>query len=80
MREDKTELRARVYLLERERESLELKLATLQSQQQAYMATVQHLQAQLHDNETGVSCLIQFAGINLIILVLIYNLYKTENC
>lgn len=51
MREDKTDLRARVYLLERERESLELKLATLQSQQQAHLATIQHLEAQIEDTD-----------------------------
>uniref|UniRef100_A0A1B6E8N5 EF-hand domain-containing protein n=1 Tax=Clastoptera arizonana TaxID=38151 RepID=A0A1B6E8N5_9HEMI len=53
MREDKTELRARVYLLEREKESLELKLANIQSQHQAYLVTIHNLQAQVHDGETG---------------------------
>lgn len=48
MREDKTELRTRIFLMERERESQELKVATLQSQLQAHLTTIQHLQAQLH--------------------------------
>lgn len=55
MREDKAELRAKIYLLERERENHELKVATLQSQQQAHLATIQHLQAQLHEADTEVS-------------------------
>ncbi|XP_046688739.1 colorectal mutant cancer protein isoform X2 [Homalodisca vitripennis] len=52
MREDKCELRAKIYLLERERENQELKVASLQSQQQAHLATIQHLQAQLQDADT----------------------------
>ncbi|XP_054258017.1 colorectal mutant cancer protein-like [Macrosteles quadrilineatus] len=52
MREDKAELRAKIYLLEREKENQELKVATLQSQQQAHLATIQHLQAQLHEADT----------------------------
>ncbi|GFG35636.1 hypothetical protein Cfor_02558 [Coptotermes formosanus] len=51
MREDKAELRARVYLLERERSALELKLSSQEAQQAAQQATVQHLQAQLQDVE-----------------------------
>lgn len=55
MREDKCELRAKIYLLERERENQELKLATLNSQQQAHQATIQHLQTQLCDTDTQVT-------------------------
>ena len=51
VREDKAELRARVYLLERERSALELKLSSQEAQQAAQQATVQHLQAQLQDVE-----------------------------
>ncbi|XP_069679820.1 colorectal mutant cancer protein isoform X2 [Periplaneta americana] len=51
MREDKAELRARVYLLEKERSALELKLSSQEAHQAAQQATVQHLQAQLQDAE-----------------------------
>ncbi|PSN36345.1 Colorectal mutant cancer protein [Blattella germanica] len=51
MREDKAELRARVYLLEKERSALELKLSSQEAHQAAQQATVQHLQSQLQDAE-----------------------------
>lgn len=51
MREDKAELRARVYLLEKERSALELKLSSQEAHQVAQEATVQHLQTQLQDVE-----------------------------
>ncbi|KDR23021.1 hypothetical protein L798_02176, partial [Zootermopsis nevadensis] len=51
MREDKADLRARVYLLEKERSALELKLSSQEAHQAAQQATVQHLQAQLQDVE-----------------------------
>ena len=51
MREDKAELRARVYLLEKERSALELKLSSQEAHQAAQQATVQHLQGQLQDAE-----------------------------
>jgi septal ring factor EnvC (AmiA/AmiB activator) len=67
MREDKAELRARVYLLEKERSALELKLSSQEAHQAAQEATVQHLQAQLQDIERRlqaqhqqVSMLLQF--------------------
>lgn len=37
MRENNAELRATVYMVDRERETLELKVAALQSQLQAYV-------------------------------------------
>lgn len=51
MREDKAELRARVYLLEKERASLELKLSSLDAHQAAQLTTIQHLQIQLQETE-----------------------------
>ncbi|XP_068082210.1 colorectal mutant cancer protein isoform X2 [Anabrus simplex] len=51
MREDKAELRARVYLLEKERAAVELKLSSQEAQQTAQMATIQHLQSQLQETE-----------------------------
>ncbi|XP_063231776.1 colorectal mutant cancer protein isoform X2 [Bacillus rossius redtenbacheri] len=50
-REDKAELRARAYLLEKERASLELKLAAQEAQQAAQLAAAQHLRAQLQEAE-----------------------------
>lgn len=47
MREDKAELRARVFLLEKERASLELRLSSQDGHQAAQMATIEHLQSQL---------------------------------
>jgi hypothetical protein len=68
MREDKAELRARVYLLEKERSALELKHSSQEAHQAAQEATVQHLQAQLQDVERRlqvrhqqVSMLLQFS-------------------
>ncbi|KAJ9578304.1 hypothetical protein L9F63_005470, partial [Diploptera punctata] len=55
MREDKAELRARVYLLEKERSALELKLSSQEAHQAAQQATVQHLQAQLQDAELRIN-------------------------
>lgn len=61
MREDKSELRARIFLLEREKENLDLKVATLHSQHQAHLATIQHLQAQLQDNDNDVIIILSIA-------------------
>ena len=49
LREDKAELAARLYLLEKERDSLELRLATSDTQRQVQEASIDHLQAQLQD-------------------------------
>ncbi|KAL6423768.1 hypothetical protein ACFW04_010323 [Cataglyphis niger] len=51
MREDKAELRARVFLLEKERATIELKLNARDTQIAAQHATIQHLQSQLSDAE-----------------------------
>jgi len=51
MREDKAELRARVFLLEKERATIELKLNARDTQITAQHATIQHLQGQLNDAE-----------------------------
>ena len=52
MREDKAELRARVFLLEKERATIELKLNARDVQITAQNAAIQHLQGQLEDTET----------------------------
>lgn len=51
MREDKAELRARVFLLEKERSTIELKLNSRDSQIAAQHTAIQHLQGQLSDTE-----------------------------
>ena len=51
MREDKAELRARVFLLEKERATIELKLSARDAQIAAQHAAIQHLQGQLADTE-----------------------------
>ena len=54
MREDKAELRARVFLLEKERASLELRLNSQDGHQAAQMATIEHLQSQLLEAQQKV--------------------------
>ncbi|XP_057320463.1 colorectal mutant cancer protein [Microplitis mediator] len=51
MREDKAELRARVFLLEKERSTIELKLNSRDAQIAAQNTAIQHLQDQLTDTE-----------------------------
>lgn len=51
MREDKAELRARVFLLEKERATVDLKLNAREAQIAAQHAAIQHLQGQLSDTE-----------------------------
>ncbi|KOX72327.1 Colorectal mutant cancer protein [Melipona quadrifasciata] len=51
MREDKAELRARVFLLEKERATIELKLNARDTQIAAQHAAIEHLQGQLGDTE-----------------------------
>ncbi|XP_071866392.1 colorectal mutant cancer protein isoform X1 [Bombus fervidus] len=51
MREDKAELRARVFLLEKERATIELKLNARDTQIAAQHAAIEHLQGQLSDTE-----------------------------
>lgn len=53
MRENNAELRATVYMLDRERETLELKIAALQSQLQAYVYVKTEEQVSLR-NDRGV--------------------------
>lgn len=57
MRETNAELRATVYMLDRERETLELKLAALQSQLQAYVyvkAEVQQVRKSCTINRSNI--------------------------
>lgn len=52
MREDKAELRARVFLLEKERANIELKLNARDTQIAGQKAAIEHLQTQLADTES----------------------------
>lgn len=47
MREDRAELRAQVYLIEREKAGLELRVGTCEAQAAAYCATIDHLRSEL---------------------------------
>lgn len=47
MREDRAELRAQVYLMEREKAGLELRVGTCEAQAAAYCATIDHLKSEL---------------------------------
>ncbi|KAK7067309.1 hypothetical protein SK128_003168 [Halocaridina rubra] len=47
MREDRAELRAQVYLLEREKAGLELRVGTYEAQAAAYCTTIDHLKSEL---------------------------------
>ncbi|KAK8387627.1 hypothetical protein O3P69_018262 [Scylla paramamosain] len=47
MREDRAELRAQVYLMEREKAGLELRVGTYEAQAAAYCATIDHLKSEL---------------------------------
>lgn len=76
MREDKAELRARVYLLERERSALELKLSSQEAQQAAQQATAQHLQAQLQDVERRLQA--QHQQVNMPLTLFIVHLPTGE--
>ncbi|KAK4316300.1 hypothetical protein Pmani_012521 [Petrolisthes manimaculis] len=47
IREDRAELRAQVYLMEREKAGLELRVGTCEAQAAAYCATIDHLKSEL---------------------------------
>ncbi|KAI4496144.1 hypothetical protein M0802_008011 [Mischocyttarus mexicanus] len=55
MREDKAELRARVFFLEKERATMELKLNAQETQIAAQHAAIENLQGQLNDTEAMLS-------------------------
>ncbi|XP_012529527.1 colorectal mutant cancer protein [Monomorium pharaonis] len=64
MREDKAELRARVFLLEKERATIELKLNARDTQIAAQHATIQHLQGQLSDAEAMLAMATKDRGLS----------------
>ncbi|XP_069172163.1 LOW QUALITY PROTEIN: colorectal mutant cancer protein [Procambarus clarkii] len=53
MREDRAELRAQVYLMDREKAGLELRVGTCEAQAAAYCATIDHLKSELAQLRPG---------------------------
>ena len=51
MREDRAELRAQLFMIEREKTNLEFKLSSYEAQQDAYKARINHLKAELAELE-----------------------------
>ncbi|XP_027627003.1 colorectal mutant cancer protein [Tupaia chinensis] len=51
MKEEMAELKAQLYLLEKERKALELKLSTREAQEQAYLVHIEHLKSELEEQE-----------------------------
>ncbi|XP_076330984.1 colorectal mutant cancer protein-like [Tachypleus tridentatus] len=51
IKEEKAELKAQVYLLEKEKGSLELRLSSQEAQEQAYLVHIEHLRTELKEQE-----------------------------
>ncbi|XP_069843752.1 colorectal mutant cancer protein-like isoform X1 [Dipodomys merriami] len=51
MKEEMAELKAQLYLLEKEKKALELKLSTREAQEQAYLVHIEHLKAEVEERE-----------------------------
>ncbi|XP_063067086.1 colorectal mutant cancer protein [Engraulis encrasicolus] len=51
MKEEMAELKAQLYLLEKEKKALELKLSTREAQEQAYLVHIEHLKAELEEHQ-----------------------------
>jgi chromosome segregation ATPase len=68
MREDKAELRARCYALEREKASLDLRLSGHEAQRQAQGAALSSLQQQLRDSESRLSGSFQVCNISMFMI------------
>ena len=49
LKEEKAELRAKVYLTEKEKKALELQLSSREAQEQAYVVHIEHLKTELKD-------------------------------
>ena len=54
MREEKADLRGKVYIIEKENKSLELTISTLNAQELAMKTHIQHLQDELENQDTLV--------------------------
>ncbi|XP_054975417.1 colorectal mutant cancer protein [Sorex araneus] len=51
MKEEMAELKAQLYLLEKEKQALELRLSTREAQEQAHLAHIAHLKAEVEEQE-----------------------------
>ncbi|KAJ7398389.1 Colorectal mutant cancer protein [Pitangus sulphuratus] len=51
MKEEMAELKARLYLLEKEKKALELKLSTREAQEQAYLVHIEHLKSEVEEQK-----------------------------
>lgn len=49
--EEMAELKAQLYLLEKEKKALELKLSTREAQEQAYLVHIEHLKAEVEEQK-----------------------------
>ena len=54
MREEKADLRGKVYIMEKEKKSLELTISTLKAQEVAMKTHIQHLQDELENQDALV--------------------------
>jgi len=60
LQEEKAEIKAQNYLLEKEKKSLELRLNTMESQEHAYIVQIEHLKSEVaagvksHDGDDRV--------------------------
>ncbi|XP_076323234.1 colorectal mutant cancer protein-like isoform X2 [Tachypleus tridentatus] len=54
VKEEKAELKAQVYLLEKEKGALELRLSSHEAQEQAYLVHIEHLKTELKEQEHTV--------------------------
>ncbi|XP_063996209.1 colorectal mutant cancer protein isoform X4 [Pogoniulus pusillus] len=51
MKEEMAELKAQLYLLEKEKKALELKLSTREAQEQAYLIHIEHLKSEMEEQK-----------------------------
>ncbi|XP_026100036.1 colorectal mutant cancer protein isoform X1 [Carassius auratus] len=51
MKEEMAELKAQLYLLEKEKKALELKLSTREAQEQAYLVHIEHLKSEVEEHQ-----------------------------
>ena len=58
MREEKADLRGKVYIMEKEKKSLELTIGSMNAQEMALKTHIQHLQDELENQELLVINLI----------------------
>ncbi|XP_071826338.1 colorectal mutant cancer protein-like isoform X1 [Apostichopus japonicus] len=55
LKEEKAELKAQYYLLDKEKKALELKLSSREAQEQAYLVQISNLKLEVRDQQDGIS-------------------------